>query len=196
MKTSRVRTITMTAMFGAIAFIIMNFDFKVPFMPSFISMDVSELPALIGSFALGPVSGVVVCLIKNLLHLMRTSTGGVGELSNFILGAMFVFPAGFIYQRSKSRKSAIIGCLVGAVAMAAGSVVTNYFLVYPIYTNFMPMEAIIAAYQAINPKVDSLLDCLIVFNMPFTFVKGMLSVIITLLVYKRLSPIIKGNSGI
>lgn len=192
MTTSKVRTITMTAMFGAIAFILMNFDFKVPFMPSFISMDVSELPALIGAFSLGPVSGAVVCLIKNLLHLMRTSTGGVGELSNFILGAMFVVPAGLIYSKMKTKKGAIIGCLVGAVVMAIGSVFTNYFMVYPIYTNFMPMEAIIAAYQAINPKVNNLMECLIVFNMPFTFVKGMLSVVITLLVYKRLSPIIKG----
>ena len=77
--------------------------------------------------------------------------------------------------------------------MAIMSVVTNYFIVYPVYTNFMPMEAIIAAYQVINPHVNTLLDCLIIFNLPFTFIKGMLSVLITLLVYKRLSPIIKGT---
>ena len=145
---------------------------------------------------MGPVQGVVICLVKNLLHLMRTSTGGVGELSNFILGAIFVFTAGMIYKKHKTKKSAVIGSLVGALAMSVASVVTNYFIVYPVYTNFMPMEAIIAAYQAINPNVDSLLDCLVIFNLPFTFVKGMISVVITLLVYKRLSPVIKGTQHI
>lgn len=194
MRNTRTRIIAMTGMFAAIAYLLFFLQFKVPFMPSFISMDVSELPALIGSFSLGPIPGVIICLVKNLLHLLQTTTGGVGELSNFILGALFVFPAGMIYKKHKSRKRAIIGCLTGAVIMAIGSMVTNYCLVYPIYTNFMPMEAIIAAYKAINPRVETLLDCLIMFNMPFTFVKGMLSVVVTLLVYKRLSPIIKGNA--
>lgn len=193
---SNTRSLAMTGMLSAIAFILMYLQFNVPLMPSFIAMDLSELPALIGSFALGPVSGVVICLVKNLLHLMRTSTGGVGELSNFILGAAFVFTAGIIYKKKKTKRGAMIGSLAGAAVMAVISVFSNYFLVYPVYTNFMPMEAIISAYQAINPHVDSLLDCLIVFNMPFTFIKGMISVIITLLIYKRLSPIIKGSQHI
>lgn len=190
---SKTRKITVIGMLSAIAFILMYFDFSVPFMPSFIKMDISELPALIGSFALGPVSGVVICLIKNLLHLFKTTTGGVGELSNFILGAMFVFPAGLLYQKLKTKKGAFIGSLIGALVMAVASIVTNYFIVYPIYTNFMPMEAIIGAYQAINPSADSLLKCLIMFNMPFTFIKGMLSVLVTFLIYKRISPILKGT---
>lgn len=193
---SNARAIAMTGMLSAIAFILMYLQFNVPLMPSFIAMDLSELPALIGSFALGPVSGVVICLVKNLLHLMRTSTGGVGELSNFMLGAAFVFTAGIVYKKKKTKQGAMIGSLAGAVVMAVFSVFSNYFLVYPVYTNFMPIEAIISAYQAINPHVDSLLDCLIVFNMPFTFIKGMVSVIITLLIYKRLSPIIKGSQHI
>lgn len=190
------RTIAMTGMLSAIAFILMYLQFNVPLMPNFIAMDLSELPALIGAFAMGPVQGMVICLVKNLLHLMRTSTGGVGELSNFILGAIFVFTAGMIYKKNKTRKTAIIGALIGAVAMAVTSVITNYFIVYPVYTNFMPMEAIIGAYQAINPNVDSLLDCLIIFNLPFTFIKGMISVVITLPIYKRLSPVIKGTQHI
>jgi len=189
----KTRKITMIGMLSAIAFILMYFDFSVPFMPSFIKMDLSELPALIGSFALGPVEGIIICLVKNLLHLMKTTTGGVGELSNFILGAAFTGTAGLIYKKHKTKKDALIGSLVGAVVMAVISVITNYFIVYPIYTDFMPMEAIIGAYQAILPSADSLLKCLIIFNMPFTFVKGMLSVLITFLIYKRISPIIKGD---
>ncbi|MCR5107510.1 MAG: ECF transporter S component [Lachnospiraceae bacterium] len=188
-----VRYMTVTAMLSALAFILMFFDFSVPLMPSFIKMDISELPALVGAFSMGPSYGVLICLIKNLLHLTITKTGGVGELSNFMLGAVFVFTAGMIYKRNKTKKNALIGSLIGAVAMALASIVSNYFIAYPFYTSFMPMEAIIGMYQAILPSADSLIKCLVIFNVPFTFIKGMVSVIITMLIYKKISPIIKGN---
>ena len=128
-KTINVRYMTMTAMLSAVAFVLMFLEFNVPFMPSFIKMDLSELPALIGAFAMGPASGVIICLIKNLLHLLMSTTGGVGELSNFILGALFVIPAGLMYKKKKGRKSALIGSLIGAVVMAVVSVFSNYFIV-------------------------------------------------------------------
>lgn len=193
-KVTSVRYITVTAMLSAIAFVLMFFDFSVPFMPTFIKMDLSELPALIASFSLGPVSGVIVCLIKNLLHLLKTSTGGVGELSNFLLGAAFVLPAGLIYKFKKGRAWAVGAALIGAVCMAILSVITNYFIIYPVYYNFMPEDVILQAYQAIVPSMKSILQCLVCFNMPFTFVKGLFSVIITLLIYKRISPILKGRN--
>lgn len=184
----------MVGMLSALSYIIMMFDFPVPVLvPTFVKMDFSELPALIGAFAMGPVEGVVICLVKNLLHLFRTTTGGVGELSNFILGASFVFAAGMIYKKKKTRKMAIIGSLLGALIMGLISIPSNYFLTYPIYMKFMPIEAIIAAYQEIRPGVNGLLECLIFFNAPFTFMKAMASVIITLLIYKKISPIIKGT---
>lgn len=194
-KTINVRYMTMTAMLSAVAFVLMFLEFSVPFMPSFIKMDLSELPALIGAFAMGPLSGVVICLIKNLLHLLMSTSGGVGELSNFLLGALFVLPAGAMYKKKKGRKTALIGSLVGAVVMAVVSVATNYFIVYPVYEAFMPMDTIIAMYQAILPSADNLLKCLVIFNMPFTFVKGLINVIITFLIYKHISPIIKGTQG-
>ena len=125
-----VRYLTVTAMLSAIAFILMFLDFSVPVMPNFIRMDLSELPALIGAFAMGPACGVWVCLVKNLLHLFMTSTGGVGELSNFVLGAAFVLPAGLIYKYKKNKKSAITGALIGALCMALFSFPSNYFVVY------------------------------------------------------------------
>ena len=194
-KRVNVRYLTVTAMLSAVAYILMFLDFSVPFMPAFIKMDLSELPALIGSFAMGPLCGVVVCLIKNVLHLFITTTGGVGELSNFILGVAFVLPAGLIYKHKKNRKSALIGSLVGAAFMGIFSIVSNYFLVYPVYYNFMPEEVILAAYQAILPSVKNILQCLICFNMPFTIIKGMFSVVITFLTYKHISPILKGNQN-
>ena len=191
-----VRYMTVTAMLSAVAFALMFFEFSIPFLvPSFIQMDLSELPALIGAFAMGPWYGVIICLIKNLIHLLITTTGGVGELSNFILGAAFVLPAGLIYQRKKTKKNAVIGSVLGAAFMALLSVASNYFIVYPVYTAFLPMDTILAMYQEILPSADTLLKCLVIFNMPFTFVKGLLSVIITLLIYKHISPIIKGVSN-
>ncbi|MDD6182117.1 MAG: ECF transporter S component [Lachnospiraceae bacterium] len=194
-KTINVRYMTMTAMLSAVAFVLMFLEFNVPFMPSFIKMDLSELPALIGAFAMGPASGVIICLIKNLLHLLMSTTGGVGELSNFILGALFVIPAGLMYKKKKGRKSALIGSLIGAVVMAVVSVFSNYVIVYPVYKAFMPMDTIISMYRAILPSADTLLKCLVIFNMPFTFVKGLINVIITFLIYKHISPIIKGTQG-
>lgn len=200
-ETNTTRYITVTAMLSAIAVILMFLDFPVPFMPSFIEMDISELPALIGSFAMGPGCGVLICLIKNLLHLTISSTGGIGELSNFVLGTLFVLPAGLIYKHKKNKKNAVIGSVVGAAPMAVGSVFSNYFVMYPFYYNFMPEDTIIAAYNAIlqvvspNAEITSILPCLIGFNMPFTFIKGMLSVAITLLVYKHISPILKGRNN-
>ncbi len=185
--------LTVTAMLAAVATVLMFLDFSVPLMPTFIKLDVSELPALLASFSLGPVYGVAVCLIKNVINLMRTSTGGVGELCNFILGACFVFPAGLIYQRLRSRRGAIVGAVVGAAVMAALSVPFNYYITYPIYSNFMPVEAIIAMYQAIRPSVNGLLECLVTFNMPFTFLKGLLDALLCFLIYKPLSPILHGN---
>lgn len=197
MKTkNHIRELTVTAMLAAVATVLMFLDFSLPmYIPGFVKMDVSELPALLASFSLGPVYGVAVCLIKNLLNLIfHGSTGGIGELCNFLLGAAFVATAGIIYRRSKSRKTAVIGCLVGAAVMAVVSVPVNYFISYPVYAKmFGGIDAILAAYQAINPNVDGLLQCLVVFNLPFTFVKGLLDSVLCFLIYKPLSPILHGR---
>lgn len=192
-KKLQVRKLAMTGMLSAVAFVLMFISISVPVMPSFIKLDLSELPALIGAFSMGPVSGLVICFLKNLLHLTASNTGGVGELSNFIIGSIFVVTAGVVYNHKKTKAGAMLGAFVGAVLMAVVSVFTNYYIVYPAYTLMMPMEAIVGAYQTLNSHVENLWDALIWFNLPFTFVKGMLSVIITLLVYKRLSPLIKGT---
>ena len=187
------RAVTVTAMFSAVAFVLMFLEFSLPIIPSFVKMDVSELPALLAAFGLGPVYGVVVSLVKNLLHLLITTTGGAGELCNFLLGACFVFPAGLLYQLHKSRKTAILGALVGAIIMALLSIPLNYYITYPIYSNFMPIDTIIGMYQAIRPSTNGLLECLVVFNAPFTLLKGLLDAVICFLIYKPLSPLIHGK---
>jgi riboflavin transporter FmnP len=190
-KRVNIYRMTVIGLLSAVAYILMFMEFSVPIMPSFIKLDLSDLPALIGSLIVGPLGGVIICLIKNLLHLTVTTTGGVGELSNFILNAAFILPAGVLYKFKKTKKSACLGAVLGAVFMALISVVSNYFIVYPVYYNFMPKETVLAAYQAIFPGVHSILQCLIVFNMPFTFIKAMISVVITFLIYNSLTPVFK-----
>lgn len=192
-KSVNIRTMTITAMLSAIGFILMFFEFSVPFMPPFIKLDISELPALIGAFSLGPVSGAAVCLIKNVLHLFTSNSGGVGELSNCLLGFCFVIPAGLLYKRKKSRKNALMGSVIGAMFMGLMSIPLNYFVVYPVYTKFMPIEAILNAYQLILPSTNSLLSALLIFNLPFTLLKGLINVGITFVIYKHISPLIHGN---
>ena len=198
MRKDTTHNLTVAAMLSAVAFILMFIEFPVPMLiPSFVKMDFSDLPALLGAFALGPVYGVVISFMKNLLHIVikGTSTACVGELSNFILGAIFSAVAGYIYKHHKSRKTAIIGAVAGAVAMGVLSVPSNYFVVYPAYVQFyhMPLEAILGMYQAILPSADSLIKCLILFNLPFTLVKGLLDAVLCMLIYKPLSPILHGR---
>ena len=193
----RIRSITVTAIMSALGYILMLLEFPLPIIPSFIKLDFSEIPAIITTFALGPLSGVAVCFFKNLLHLLNTTSAGVGELSNFILGSVFVVIAGLIYKRRKNFKRAIIGVLIGAAVMALFSVLSNYFFVYPFYVKFygMPYEAIVGAYSAILPAADTLLKALLIFNVPFTFLKGLIDAAVCFACYKRLSPIIKGNNA-
>ena len=198
MKKDTTHNLTVAAMLSAVAFILMFIEFPIPMLiPAFIKMDFSDLPALLGAFALGPVYGVIISFMKNLLHIVikGTSTACVGELSNFILGAIFSAVAGYLYKHHKSRKTAIIGAVAGAVVMGVLSVPSNYFVVYPAYVQFyhMPLEAILGMYQAILPSADSLIKCLIIFNLPFTLVKGLLDAVLCMLIYKPLSPILHGR---
>ena len=179
----RTHRLAVAAMLSAVAAVLQFVEFSIPLIPSFVKLDISDLPALLGTFSLGPVYGVVIQLVKNLLHLPFGSSAGVGELSNFILGAVFVLCAGLVYRKHKSRKGALIGAMLGAVLMAVVSVPSNYFFVYPAYVKVygMPLEV---------PSSNALLNCLLVFNVPFTFCKGLLDVSLCFLIYKPLSPLL------
>ena len=194
-QAARTHRLAVAGMLSAVAFILMYVEFPIPaLIPSFIKLDVSDLPELLAAFALGPIWGVVVTLAKNLLFsiLHGTSSNYVGELCNFLLGSVFSFTAGLIYHHGKTRKSALLGAVAGAALMAVVSVPVNYFVVYPAYVVVygMHMEAIVGMYQAIRPNADSLMKCLVMFNLPFTFCKGLLDVALCFLIYKPLSPIL------
>ena len=182
-------------MLTALAVVLQYLDFPIPIlMPSFVKFDLSDLPALIGSFAYGPLAGVLIELVKNLIHCAVSKSATVGELSNFILGAAFVATAGIIYKHNKTKKTALIGGIVGAVVMGLISIPSNYYVVYPFYYNFMPEEVVISAYQKILPSVTSVLQCLFIFNLPFTFAKGLACALIAMPVYKPLTKVLKDRS--
>ncbi len=190
------RSVAVTAMLGAAAAVLMLLSFPIPIIiPGFIKMDFSELPALLAAFALGPWHGVAVCLIKNVINVTMTTTGGVGELANFLLGAAFVLPAGYLYRFKKNRKGALLGSVAGAAFSAILSFPINLFITYPFYAAAMiPMKSIIGMYQALVPSVDSLEECLLFFNLPFTLLKGVLVTALTFMIYKPLSGLLKGKS--
>lgn len=194
MDKSYIEKISLCGILGALGFVLMLLEFPLPFIiPSFIKLDFSEIPALISAFAYGPLYGVLVCLIKNLLHLFVTSSAGVGELSNFVLGVIFVGAAGLVYKKIHSRKGALIGSVMGAFIMALISIFTNYFIVYPAFSVLygLSMDTILGMYKALLSSVDNLFEALIIFNLPFNLAKGILDAAICFIIYKKISPILK-----
>ena len=152
---SRTHKVTVTAMLSAVAFVLMFIEFPIPaLIPAFVKLDISDLPELLAAFSLGPVYGVVVAFLKNLLFavLHGTSSAYVGELFNFLMGSVFAFSAGFVYRRNKSRRGALLGAVIGTLLMAVLSVPLNYFVVYPAYVvcYHLPLETIIGMYQALS----------------------------------------------
>ncbi len=193
---TNIRNLAVTAVMAAIGAVLMFIELSLPIIPSFIKLDFSELPALVTSFALGPIYGVLVCLIKNVVHLFVTNSAGIGELANFLMGAVFVFTAGIIYKKKKTRVSALIACIIGAFLMGLISLPINYYITYPFYTRvFFGGDAniIIAMYKAIFSEVENLWQCLMVFNFPFTFAKGIIDSLICFIIYKRISPLLKNK---
>ena len=188
-----VRNVTVMAMFGALAAVLMIFEEPLPFIaPSFYGMDISEVPVLVGTFALGPVAGVVMELVK--LILKPTSTGFVGEFANFCVGCSLALPAGFIYRLNKTKKGAVIGMAAGTVIMTIVAVILNAVVMLPIYSHFMPLDTIIAAGAAINPAISNVWTFVILAVGPFNILKGVIVSLLTALVYKRVSVIIHSDS--
>ena len=187
-----VRTISMTAMLSAVAYLLAFVEFPVPLSPSFARMDLSDLPALIGAFAFGPLSGLLIELVKNALQLLTTSTGGIGEIANFLMGASYVVAAGVIYKRRKTKKTALLACITASFVMGAAAALANYFILLPLFESFMPLDQLIASFGAFLPFIHTKLDIVLFNALPFNILKGLVIGGFTMLTYKRLTPILKG----
>ena len=187
-----VKFITVTAILTAIAVVLQYLEFPVPFfIPPFVKFDFSDLPAILAAFLVSPVSGIAVCLLKNVIHLAVSASVGVGELCNFLLGVVMVIPSWLIYKIKPSKTNALIAMIAGSAIVAVASIFINYYISYPFYQTFMPLDAIIGEYQKLNGGVGSLWDALIWFNMPFTFIKFMLDSLIVFFIYKPLAKAIR-----
>ena len=191
-----IRRIASCAILSAMAAILMYFEISptlllLPF-PDFLKFDLSEIPVLIGTFALGPVWGVIIELIKNLIHLPASGTMGVGELSNFLTGSIFVLTAGLIYRKIRTKKGAAVSMIIATIVLSAASVPVNYFINLPFYAkafNF-PLEAIIATSAKVNPLVKDTVSLLLAVFVPFNLIKGTVVGIVTFFVYKPISKLI------
>ena len=187
-----VRTISMTAMLSAVAYLLAFVEFSVPLSPSFARMDLSDLPALIGAFAFGPLSGLLIELVKNTLQLLTTSTGGIGEIANFLMGASYVVTAGFIYKRHKTKKTALLACIAASFVMGAAAALANYFILLPLFESFMPLDQLIASFAELLPFIHTKLDVVLFNAFPFNLLKGLVIGGVTMLIYKKLTPVLKG----
>lgn len=189
-KTTNIRTIAGCGMLTAVATVLQYLE--IPSPVSFIALDFSDLPALLGAYAYGPLAGVLIQFIKNLIHLAVSRSGYIGELSNFILGSIFCIIAGIIYKKSKTKKTAVIGGVTGAVAMGGISFFTNLYVVYPFYYSFMPKEAVLEIYQKVL-NINTMEMAILLYNVPFTIIKGLICVLLASLIYKPLSPFLHGR---
>ncbi len=196
-KRLKTRNIAVVGMLSAIAVVLFLFEIPLPFAPSFYELDFSELPVLIGSFAIGPVAGVTIELCKILLKLVikGTTTAFVGDFANFIIGCSMIVPAAVIYHKFKSKKSAVVSLVTGTAVMTVFGSLFNAFYLLPAFAQLygMPLDAIIEMGSAINSSINSVATLVLFAVVPFNILKGALLTILTMLLYKHISPIIKGH---
>ena len=189
------RKIAMIGLFSAIAVVLHIFDFPLPFAPEFYKLDFSEIPVLVGTFAFGPVAGVMIefCKIALKLVFKGTSTAFVGDLANFIIGCSFLLPASFIYMNKKTKKTALIGAITGTICMTIFGTAFNAIYLLPKFAQIygMPLENIIQMGTAVNPAINSVTTLAVFAVTPLNIIKGASVSAVTMLIYKKLSPILK-----
>lgn len=190
-----IRTIAQVSMLSAIATVLMLFEIPLPFAPAFYEIDFSEVPVLVGCFVMGPLAGAVIELIKILLNLVinGTMTAGVGEAANLLIGCALCVPAGFIYKRNRTRKTAIIGMLTGTVFMTVVGCLLNAYVLLPTYAKAfgMPLNSLVEMGTAVNSHITSLSTFVFFAVGPFNLLKGVLVSLIVFLIYKKISPIFR-----
>ena len=184
--------ITRVSVLAALAFVIMLLEIRIPFFPDFLKIDLSDIPALLAAFAMGPWSAVAVELIKNLLHLMKAETAGIGEMANFLVGSSLVIPAGYIYKYMKNKKGAFVSLVAGTITMAVFASLFNYFVLLPLYAVVLkfPIEAIVGLGTKVNSNITNVKTLIVFAILPFNIIKGVIVSIFVMLMYKKLSPLL------
>ncbi len=180
------------AVLTAFAYVVMLLEFPLPIAPAFYQLDLSEVVVMIGSFAMGPLAGVWIELLKNLLHMPLSTTAFVGELANFATGCAYILPAAIWYRFRHTRATAVWGMLLGTVSLVGVGACINYFVMIPTFCALygMELETVIAAGAAIHPAITDLPSFIALAVVPFNLIKGILDSVLVLLLYKRLSPVL------
>ncbi|MDD3334764.1 MAG: ECF transporter S component [Eubacteriales bacterium] len=189
LSTRQLTTVAILAAISAVLFLV-----EVPIV-LFYKLDFSNLPVLLGTFALGPLPGTLILLLKSLLGLLHTTSQGVGELADFIMGFAMLLPAGLIYRHRKCRKDAMLGMIVGTICATLAGMLTNVYLLIPFYGAVynLPVEQIITMGQAFVPAINSLWSFVALITGPFNLLKWVIISVLTILLYKPLSPILHGG---
>jgi riboflavin transporter len=193
MKNNKLNKLIKISLLGCIAFILMYIEIPLPIFPSFLRIDIGDLPALLGAFAFGPMAGVLVELIKNILYaIFKGNTALIGESANFVMGSVLVYLAGIIYKKKKSKNGALMGLLVGGVAMTIAGCVLNYFVLLPLYETVLgfKISAVVGMGAALNPNVKDLNSFIVWVIFPYNIIKVVVVSLVTLAVYKSVSPIL------
>ncbi len=189
------KNMVIMAMFGALSGLLMYIQIPVPFAPSFYKLDFCDVPVLVGAFVMGPASGAVIAAIKILISLVLrgTQTAGIGELSNWIQACSLVIPASLIYSRHKSRRFALLGMAAGVATTVLVGCFTNTYILLPTYAKAfqIPMDTLIGMGTALNPRINSLAAFVLLAVAPFNLLKGSLVSLVTALIYKRISIVLK-----
>lgn len=195
-KTNLLSTSTLVkiAILSAIGYILMFISVPLPMLfPGFLKIDISDLTALLGGVALGPLAGVTIAFLKNLLQFVTgmSTTGGVGEFANFLIGGSFVFTVSYIYSKKRELSGVIIGLLAGMMVMTIVGCVSNYFIILPFYQTIgWPIDAVVAMGADINPTIDSKMSFVIWMIAPFNILKSGLMSLLTLPMYKKTEKIL------
>lgn len=189
LTTRDLATVAVLAAISAVLFMI-----EIPVV-LFYKLDLSHLPVLLGTFAMGPIPGTLILLVKSLLGLLHSTSQGVGELADFLMGFAMLLPAGLLYRHEKSRKSAILGMAVGTIIATLVAVLVNLYIMIPFYGAAfgMPVEAIVSMGTAVVPAVDSAWKFVLLITAPFNLLKWILISVLAGLMYKPLSPILHGR---
>ncbi|WP_040398164.1 ECF transporter S component [Anaerococcus senegalensis] len=188
----KLRNMVKVGILAAMSFILMFVQFPIPVAPPFMKVDLADVPALIGGFSMGPIYGVLIQLIKNILNLSKTSTYGVGEISNFVVGGLFVFVSSSIYKKNKTKKNATIAMICGMLIMTLAATLSNAFVIFPLYGKAMgvDMGAFVAMANKTNALVKSYFTMMIFAIVPFNLIKGFIEILVTKLLYKHVSSIL------
>ncbi|MDD3214258.1 MAG: ECF transporter S component [Eubacteriales bacterium] len=191
-STVNTRKLATIAILAAIASILFLLEIPVVL---FYKLDFSNLPVLLGTFAMGPAAGSAILLLKSALGVLHTTSQGVGELADFLIGLAMVLPAGFIYRAKKSRHGALLGMLIGSLCATVAGVLANVYLLIPFYgaAYGMPVEQIIAMGQTLIPSLDTVWKFVFAITAPFNVLKWAAISVVGWFLYKPLSPLLHGT---